>query len=121
MRDRTHQRRRRSFWHAVAPRRAAAARLPGRSAWLCVLVTLAVFGQVCLFAFVLWDDGLHIYDNPLLQSLTLGHVLAFWRAPYAELYIPLTYTLWALTATVARGTGTPPAGATLSCPPGFTG
>ena len=121
MRDRTHQRRRRAFWHAGAPRRAAAARRPGLSAWLCVLVTLAVFGQVWRFAFVWWDDGLHVYDNPLLQSLTFDHVLAFWRAPYAELYIPLTYTLWALTAAVARGTSAPPAGADALVPAWFHG
>jgi tetratricopeptide (TPR) repeat protein len=66
-------------------------------------VPLVVFWQVSRFEFVAWDDGLHIYENPYLQSVTFDNILAFWRRPYAELYIPLTYTLWALTATLARG------------------
>ena len=66
-------------------------------------MTLAVFGQLYGHEFVLWDDGLHVYENPYLQSLTFDNVLAFWRKPYGELYIPLTYTLWALTAAVSRG------------------
>jgi Tfp pilus assembly protein PilF len=66
-------------------------------------VTLAVFGQLCGHEFVLWDDGLHVFENPYLQSLTFDNILAIWRQPYGELYIPLTYTLWALTAAVSRG------------------
>jgi Tfp pilus assembly protein PilF len=77
---------------------------------LCVLVTLAVFGQVCRFAFVLWDDSLFISENPYLQSLTFDDFVVFWRFPYAELYVPLTYTLWALTAAVSRGTSAHPYG-----------
>ena len=121
MRDRTPHRRPRAILQAAAPRRAPAAWPPWLGALFCVLVMLAVFGQVWRFAFVWWDDGLHVYDNPLLQSLTWDHVLAFWRAPYAELYIPLTYTLWALTAAVARGTSAPPAGADALVPAWFHG
>ena len=61
-------------------------------ATLLILVTLAVFWQVHRHEFVLWDDGLHVYENPYLQALTFDNIRVFWRAPYAELYIPLTYT-----------------------------
>ena len=77
--------------------------IPHTVAALLVVVTLAVFWQVHSHEFVLWDDGLHVYENPYLQALTFDNIRVFWREPYAELYIPLTYTLWALTAAVARG------------------
>jgi tetratricopeptide (TPR) repeat protein len=67
-----------------------------------LLVTLAIFWQVTSYEFVQWDDVLHVFENPYLQSLTFDNILAFWREPYAELYIPLTYTLWGLTAAVSR-------------------
>ena len=77
--------------------------VPWLLAILLVLVTLAVFWQVQTSEFVLWDDGLHIFENPYLHSLTSNNILAFWREPYAELYIPFTYTLWALTAACHGG------------------
>src|SRR5919202_5121709 len=77
--------------------------LPPAIAAVLVVVTLAVFGQLYGHEFVLWDDGLHVFENPYLQSLTFDNILAFWREPYGELYIPLTYTLWALTAAASRG------------------
>ena len=120
MRDRTYLIPQRSFLQA-AHRRGPAAWLPWLGALLCVLVTFTVFGQVARFAFVWWDDGLFIFENPYLQSLTFDHVLAFWWAPYAELYVPLTYTLWALTAAVVRGTSAHPAGAGPLAPAWFHG
>ena len=90
--------------------RDTAAWLPTAGATLLILATLAVFWQVQGHGFVLWDDGLHVYDNPYLQAFTFDNIRAFWRAPYAELYIPLTYTLWALTAAVARGGSPSPPG-----------
>src|SRR5215831_13019983 len=86
---------------------------------LLVLVTLAVFWQIHSHEFVLWDDGLHVYENPYLQALTFDNIRVFWREPYAELYIPLTYTLWALTAAVARGIGAGPTGGAPFAPQFF--
>src|SRR5262252_2431153 len=74
--------------------------------WIVVLlllcVPLAVFWSAPSHEFVLWDDNTNIVDNPGLRSVTLDHMLGFWRTPYAHLYIPFTYTLWALTAAVSR-------------------
>jgi tetratricopeptide (TPR) repeat protein len=116
MRDRTHQARQRFPSASPAANRDTASRLPYAVATLLALVTLAVFWQVQGHKFVLWDDGLHVYDNPYLQALTLDHLWAIWRVPYAELYIPLTYTLWALTAAVARGLSPSPTGGTAFAP-----
>src|SRR5262245_14133289 len=83
--------------------------LPRSTLWLShtvviflLLVTVVVFGLVLGHDFVLWDDPVNVTENPYLHSVTLEHLLAFWRAPYAQLYIPFTYTLWALTAAVSR-------------------
>src|SRR5215831_12338620 len=112
MRDITHRARQRCPSGSPAANRDTGPRTSYVVATLLVLVTLVVFGQVYSHEFVLWDDGLHIYENPYLQTLTFDNILAVWRAPYAELYIPLTWTLWALTASVSRGvTASPPGGA----------
>jgi len=115
MRDITHRTRQRFSSRSSASNRNTASWIPHAAATLLVLVTLAVFWQVHGYEFVLWDDGLHVFENPYLQSLTFNNILAFWREPYAELYIPLTYTLWALTAAVSRGvTANPTGGAPLA-------
>ena len=114
MRDITHRARQRFSPASSAHNRATAPWIPHAVAILLVLVTLAVFGQVRSAEFVLWDDGLHVFENPYLQSLTCENILAIWREPYGELYIPLTYTLWALTAAASRGVhASPSAGAPL--------
>src|SRR5215471_10622454 len=114
MRDSTHRARQRFPSSSSATNRDTASWLPYAVATLLALVTLTVFWQVQGHAFVLWDDGLHVYENPYLQALTFDNILALWRAPYAELYIPLTWTLWALTAAVSRRvTASPTAGPAL--------
>src|SRR5215510_6057884 len=108
MRDITHRAQQRFPAGSPATNRDTTSWLPYAVATLLALVTLVVFWQVHNHAFVLWDDGLHVYENPYLQALTFDNIKAFWREPYAELYIPLTYTLWALTAVVARGVSPSP-------------
>src|SRR5438093_189471 len=116
MRDSTHRARQRFPSGSSAANRDTASWIPYAVATLLPLVTLAVFWQVQGHEFVLWDDGLHVYENPYLQALTFDNIKAFWRAPYAELYIPLTYTLWALTVAVARGVSPGPTGAAAFTP-----
>lgn len=65
---------------------------------LLILATLAVFWPVCSFDFLIWDDDVNVYENPYLNPPTLEGVLRFWQKPYALLYIPLTYTVWAMEA-----------------------
>jgi protein O-mannosyl-transferase len=122
MRDRrhsTHRARQRFPSDSSASDGDTASWIPHTVATLLVVVTLAVFWQVYSHAFVLWDDGLHVYENPYLQALTFDNIRVFWREPYAELYIPLTYTLWALTAAVARGISASPTGGVPFAPQFF--
>ena len=102
MRDITHRTRQRFPSGSSASDRVTASRISYAVAALLLLVTLAIYWQVPSYEFVQWDDVLHVFENPYLQSLTWENILAFWREPYAEVYIPLTYTLWGLTAAVSR-------------------
>lgn len=68
---------------------------------LLVLATLFVFGDVLRHAFVAWDDNLNVYDNPCFRETGLAGAARFWREPYLDLYIPLTYTVWAAQAKLA--------------------
>ena len=120
MRHNTRKVRQRFLADFFTANRTSTTRLRRIAAALLMLVTLAVFWQVHSFEFVQWDDGLHIFENPYLQSVTFDNILAFWRKPYAELYIPLTYTLWALTATVSQGGRRLPPVASHSIPRCFT-
>jgi Tfp pilus assembly protein PilF len=65
-------------------------------------LTSAIFWPVLGFDFVIWDDDLHIYDNPRFVSLSWANILAFWYGPYAHLYIPLTYTVWGALVWISR-------------------
>ncbi|MBM3225844.1 MAG: hypothetical protein FJZ47_18885 [Candidatus Tectomicrobia bacterium] len=80
-------------------------RPPRLAVLLLICATLAVFWQVLSHQFVLWDDPVNVTENPALHPVTFEHILAFWRAPYLELYIPLTYTVWSALAVVSRWDG----------------
>ncbi len=62
---------------------------------LClVLLSLAVYGRAVLGGFLAYDDELHVSHNRNLPAT--GSIARFWQAPYAGLYMPVTYTLWAV-------------------------
>jgi len=71
-------------------------------ALLLVVAIVAVFWQVFGHAFVRWDDDLNVYENRYLHPVTPHNTLRFWRTPFENLYIPLTYTVWAFVAIFAR-------------------
>src|SRR5262245_65481741 len=119
MRDITHRTRQRFPSGSSAFRHVTASRIPYAVAILLLLVTLAIFWQVPSYEFVQWDDVLHVFENPYLQSLTWENILAFWREPYAELHIPLTYTFWSLTAALSRAVTAHTAGGTRIDPQFF--
>lgn len=60
-----------------------------------VVLVFIVFGQSLSFGFVR-DDTYHLYKNPWLQQVTLNNLAAIWSNVYWRLYIPVTYTIWAL-------------------------
>jgi tetratricopeptide (TPR) repeat protein len=68
----------------------------------CIVTAVVLtFGQVVTFDLLRWDDPVNITRNPLLNPPSLEHALAFWLAPYAGLYVPVTYTFWSLEAALA--------------------
>jgi len=63
----------------------------------------AVFGQVVGFEFLpFWDDDTNIHRNPLYAPLSWGSVAMFWKAPFQQLYIPVTYTVWGALVALSR-------------------
>ena len=66
------------------------------------LLTGAVFHDVLSAGFVRWDDDLHVYANPYLHPVSVVHLQRFWTAPYQNLYVPLSYTLYSGLALLAH-------------------
>ncbi len=89
---------------AASPRDSfAAIDSPASVRWwrlFLVVITLVVFLPALRNGFLNWDDNQHIIDNPMLRS---GRFLQFWVRPYFGLYIPITYSIWALFAAVNDG------------------
>ncbi len=42
------------------------------------------------------DDTFHLLKNPYLQNISLSNIKQFWIDSYWRLYIPVTYTTWAV-------------------------
>lgn len=60
-----------------------------------LLVVAIVYGEVCSFHFLpFWDDDTNIHRNPLYSPLSWEGISLFWRAPFQQLYIPVTYSVW---------------------------
>ncbi|MDX6766819.1 MAG: tetratricopeptide repeat protein [Candidatus Methylacidiphilales bacterium] len=53
------------------------------------------------YGFVVWDDGINIYENPFFLSEPLANLAFFWKQAYHKLYIPLTYSMWGLVSWVS--------------------
>lgn len=76
-------------------------------AWGAILamVVLIVFLPALRFPFFpFWDDDIHVHANPHLAALSWSEIAVFWSGPYQQLYIPLTYSVWAVLAAVSRAT-----------------
>lgn len=63
-----------------------------------LLIGLIIFLPVCGFEFLGYDDDVNITGNHLVTNVTADNLLRFWKAPYEQLYIPLTYNLWSFQA-----------------------
>lgn len=71
---------------------------------LAVLVA-AVFGATIGFRFLGWDDNTNITENPYLAAGSPTELVRFWTAPYAGLYVPVTYTWWWAELVVSKDFG----------------
>jgi protein O-mannosyl-transferase len=79
---------------------------------IVVILTLLVFYPVYTHDFVTWDDTHNVAANKDMLSPSWEKVKWYWTNSYKDLYIPVTYTLWAGVASVARIAG--PHGAELN-------
>jgi len=84
-------------------------RAPNREipAWvwglIVAIVTLTVFLPAVRFPFFpFWDDDIHVHANPHLANLSWSSLGALWSGPWQQMYIPLTYSVWAALAALSR-------------------
>ncbi|HVU86067.1 MAG TPA: tetratricopeptide repeat protein [Pirellulales bacterium] len=71
----------------------------------CALVVGAiviVYGQVVSFDFAPIDDSHLVTSNPLYQPVSLEHLWQPWAEPVLHLYMPVTYTFYALEAAISQ-------------------
>jgi tetratricopeptide (TPR) repeat protein len=61
-----------------------------------VAVVALVYLQTLSFGFVRDDEPLNLTQNPLLNGPTGSHLGLLWTRSYEGLYIPLSYTVWAV-------------------------
>ena len=81
---------------------------------IVVLATAGTFWRVVGFDFTTWDDNQTVSHNADFALAADRALRDFWTRPQVDLYVPVTYSLWMITASVARETPPPSAGA----PPG---
>jgi Flp pilus assembly protein TadD len=72
-----------------------------------ILAGAATLGRVAKFDFTSWDDYETVAHNPQLRPPTARSIASFWTEPQMDLYVPLTYTVWAI---AANGALDPPTG-----------
>jgi tetratricopeptide (TPR) repeat protein len=83
---------------------------------ILLLVTFAVLGRCVWGEFSLLDDVFTIANNPRLNPPGWETLAHYWdpRNPEYSLYVPVTYTVWAGVAAIARVQSTAPAQWTLN-------
>lgn len=76
----------------------------GRIVLAAVLCLVAgVYAQAVTFQFLpFWDDDTNIHRNPLYAPLSAESVMLFWKGPFQQLYIPVTYSAWAALVALSR-------------------
>jgi Tfp pilus assembly protein PilF len=62
---------------------------------------LVVHGRTVGHDLLSWDDLANTLGNPHIHPPSLAGTLHFWRHAHMDLYVPVTYTLWALLARIA--------------------
>jgi len=76
---------------------------PARCQLILAIAVILVFGRLVMCDFVWWDDAHTVHHNPSLNPTVTWSGIAYnWTHSTASIYIPLTYTVWALLAIVAR-------------------
>ncbi|HET6248774.1 MAG TPA: tetratricopeptide repeat protein [Tepidisphaeraceae bacterium] len=63
---------------------------------LLALLTILTFAPAFFNGFLSWDDNLNVWKNASFNPPTLSSVMGFWKGPFLDLYVPLTYTVWGI-------------------------
>lgn len=69
---------------------------------LLIVLVIGVFSAVPGSDFSDWDDPVNVSNNPYYLPVTADNVLYFWRSAYHSLYMPVTYSLWAMAAAAGQ-------------------
>jgi hypothetical protein len=69
---------------------------------LVAVITFVVFAPLCTAEFTWWDDWATIHQNSWLNPPTLATLKHYWTSIAYGLYAPVTYTIWAGLAVIAR-------------------
>jgi tetratricopeptide (TPR) repeat protein len=71
---------------------------------LLLFVVSLVFHSALHYSFAKYDDNILVYANPhyITAGASDGGLAYFWSHPHQQLYMPLTYTIWGVVASVAR-------------------
>jgi len=85
------------------PSASAGARARYLVALALAVITVALYWPVHSYGFFPCDDGTNVQTNPYLNPLTPTSFAYLWTHPYANLYIPVAYTVFALVGLFARG------------------
>jgi len=75
------------------------------SAIVLTAMTCLLFGRTLRYPWIQYDDPIHFTHNPGLNPVTWRSVLDFWSHPYEKLYIPVSYSFFAIETLVSRLTG----------------
>jgi protein O-mannosyl-transferase len=59
---------------------------------LVAAAVLLVYYPVLGHTFLLWDDTVHVSENPHILNTAF-----FWTTPYQGIYMPITYSIWSAT------------------------
>ena len=77
-------------------------RLPTWAGAFVAIVVVCAFSRCVTNDFTWWDDQNTIHQNPWFNQPTLVALVHFWTSIEAGLYVPVTYSVLALLAPLAR-------------------
>lgn len=69
---------------------------------LLLAFVAVVFGRIISYGFVNFDDPTHLAENPYLNPISLKNLGHLWSNSYDGLYIPVSYTFFALEGLIAE-------------------